>query len=143
MRRSRDYQYCGPFFAVDEVEGICPWCSKSGAAARKYKGESQNGASVEDGASPESVDEVLHRTPGYSARQEEKRLSHRGECCAFIGHVGWDEIRGLVDELRDDFVNEGYTLQNLPKHLRKAAPTKRYRFRCLRRGRHRFTCAVD
>jgi len=35
----RDYVYTGPFYSVDEIEGICPWCIKDGSAAQKYDGE--------------------------------------------------------------------------------------------------------
>lgn len=140
--RDRDYAYRGPFFSVHEVEDICPWCIKSGAAARKYDGEFQDGASVEDGASKESIDEVIHRTPGYSGWQQEQWLSHCGECCAFLGQVGWDEIKGLAEELQEDFENGGCSAE-MQKSLQKGGSPQGYLFRCVRCGKHRFTWDCD
>ena len=141
--RSVEYAYRGPFYSVHEVEDICPWCIKSGAAAEKYSGSFQDETSVEEGASPDSIEEVAHRTPGYSGWQQEKWLAHCGECCAFVGSVGWDEIKDLVTELQDDIETEGYKVQDLQKSLRKGGSHQGYLFRCLHCGKHRFTCDCD
>ena len=42
--QDRNYVYQGPFYCIDEVEGICPWCIKDGSAAKKYDGEFQDAA---------------------------------------------------------------------------------------------------
>ena len=42
--QQREYVYEGPFFAEEEVEGICPWCIHDGSAAEKFKGEFQDAA---------------------------------------------------------------------------------------------------
>ena len=38
-KKHREYTYVGPFYSVEDVEGICPWCIDDGSAAKKYDGE--------------------------------------------------------------------------------------------------------
>lgn len=33
--------YSGPFYCVDEVEHLCPWCIANGSAAEKFAGSFQ------------------------------------------------------------------------------------------------------
>src|ERR1700694_2069476 len=61
--------YAGPFYAKENVEGICPWCIQNGSAAATYHGVFQDAASCED-AAPEHLDELVHRTPGYTGWQQ-------------------------------------------------------------------------
>jgi uncharacterized protein len=84
------YVYEGPFFSVEEVENICPWCIKSGAAASKYNGEFQDAASCEEGFSKEQLEELILRTPGYSGWQQEYWLTH---CNDFVSL--WDMSDGM------------------------------------------------
>ncbi|HIB6870302.1 TPA: CbrC family protein [Escherichia coli] len=39
--------YSGPFYCVDEVEHLCPWCIADGSAAEKFAGSFQDDASIE------------------------------------------------------------------------------------------------
>lgn len=32
--KEREYVYHGPFYSVEDVKGICPWCIKDGSAAK-------------------------------------------------------------------------------------------------------------
>ncbi|GGE06427.1 hypothetical protein GCM10011571_04460 [Marinithermofilum abyssi] len=41
------YVYNGPFYALENVEVICPWCIKNGAAAKKFDGSFQDAGSCE------------------------------------------------------------------------------------------------
>ena len=36
--------YSGPFYCVDEVEHLCPWCIADGSAAEKFAGSFQDDA---------------------------------------------------------------------------------------------------
>src|SRR5690606_11570752 len=69
--RERENVYQGPFYSVNQVEGICPWCIKDGSAAKKYDGEFQDAASCEDVDKEEYLVELTTRTPGYSGWQQE------------------------------------------------------------------------
>ena len=72
--------YTNPFFSVEEVAYLCPACIASGEAARKYDGSFQDDYSVDDGVDdPEKLDELIHRTPGYSGWQQEYWRAHCGD----------------------------------------------------------------
>ena len=59
--------YTNPFFSVEDIAYLCPECIANGEAARKYDGSFQDDFSVDDGVDdPEKLDELIHRTPGYS-----------------------------------------------------------------------------
>jgi uncharacterized protein CbrC (UPF0167 family) len=94
-KKEREYMYEGPFYAEDDVEGICPWCILDGSAARKYDGEFQDVDSCEEVDKEEYIDELIHRTPGYVGWQQEYWLSHCGDFCAIVQYVGWKEIKYL------------------------------------------------
>lgn len=34
-----EFVYEGPFYSIEDVEAICPWCVKSGKASQKYDGQ--------------------------------------------------------------------------------------------------------
>lgn len=88
--------YTGPFYAVEDIECLCPECISSGEAARKYDGSFQDDCSVDDGVEdPARLDELIHRTPGYSGWQQEYWRAHCGDYCAYLGHVGARELRAL------------------------------------------------
>jgi hypothetical protein len=75
-KQKREYVDVGPFFAIEDVEGICPWCIANGSAAKKYDGEFQDSASIESPVEDKFMDELVHRTPGYMAWQQEQWLIH-------------------------------------------------------------------
>ena len=76
--------YTNPFFSVEDIAYLCPACIASGEAARKYDGSFQDDFSVDDGVDdPEKLDELIHRTPGYSGWQQEYWRAHCGDYCAF------------------------------------------------------------
>ena len=80
---------------------LCPECIANGEAARKYDGSFQDDFSVDDGVDdPEKLDELIHRTPGYSGWQQEYWRAHCGDYCAYLGHVGARELRALCHTFR-------------------------------------------
>ena len=92
----RDYVYRGPFYSVEDVHGICPWCIHNGAAADKYKGSFQDSSSCDPVDSDDKMTELTCRTPGYSGWQQERWLSHCNDFCSFQGYVGWAEIKNIL-----------------------------------------------
>ncbi len=145
--QDRDYVYEGPFYSVDEVEGICPWCIKDGSAAEKYEGEFQDSASCEDVDDDEYLIELTTRTPGYSGWQQERWLSHCGDFCALQDYVGWAEIKDLKEELTDDLKqitdDYGLTQAQLEKSLLKHGSMQGYLFQCLHCKKHRLAVDTD
>ena len=143
----RDYVYEGPFYSEDEVEGICPWCIKDGSAAKKFNAEFQDPAACDSVEKKEYLEELVTRTPGYTAWQEPRWLSHCGDFCALKDYVGWKEIAHIKEELIDDFtkINEEYglTQQELEKYLVSNGSLQGYLFQCLHCGKHRLIIDVD
>ena len=79
--------YTAPFYAVEDIAYLCPECIANGEAARKYDGSFQDDFSVDDGVDdPEKLDELIHRTPGYSGWQQEYWRAHCGDYCAYLGN---------------------------------------------------------
>jgi uncharacterized protein CbrC (UPF0167 family) len=143
--KERPAFYNGSFYAVAEVEGICPWCIQDGSAAQKYDGAFLDAAACEPVEKKEYLMELITRTPGYTAWQQESWLSHCGDFCALKDYVGWTEIKELKDELvadldqiKSDF---GLTQDELETHLKNNGHMQGYLFQCIHCGKHRL--AVD
>ena len=97
--------YDGPFYSIEDINYLCPKCIASGAAAKKFDGAFQDDCCLEpEVLDAEKIDELIHRTPGYSGWQQEYWRSHCGDFCAFIGYVGAAELKalGVLDEVLDD-----------------------------------------
>jgi uncharacterized protein len=139
--------YCGPFYAVERVKGICPDCIKDGSAAKKFHGKFQDTASCEDVEDRAFIDELTHRTPGYHGWQQEIWLSHCGDFCQIIDYVGWDEIKHLQHELMDDLENLAsrfnMSLERFSKFLQNDGVIQGYLFKCVRCGKHRLHADRD
>ena len=70
---------------MEDIAYLCPECIANGEAARKYDGSFQDDFSVDDGVDdPEKLDELIHRTPGYSGWQQEYWRAHCGDYCAYL-----------------------------------------------------------
>ncbi len=145
--KERDAVYEGPFYAFEEVEGICPWCIKDGSAAKKYDGVFQDSESCDSVANQEYLSELTRRTPGYSGWQQERWLSHCGDFCALKKYVGWADIKELKDELTNDIneikTNYGLTQVELENSLLNKGSMQGYLFQCLHCGKHRLTVDTD
>jgi uncharacterized protein CbrC (UPF0167 family) len=140
----KPYVYQGPVYSIDEIEGLCPWCIKDGSAAKKFEATFQDDASCEE-ADSNAIDEVIHRTPGYSGWQQEVWLSHCGDLCAIKEYVGWNEIKHLATELKPDLdeIKKQHDLsqEELEKYLINNGGMQGYLFQCLHCKTHRL--AVD
>lgn len=138
--KNRDYCYVGPFYTIEEVEGICPWCISDGSAAKMFDGEFQDVECCDDVEKGEYLDELIYRTPGYSGWQE-YWLSHCGDFCAIKGYVGWDDIKKLEIELTDDIQricnNFQITKEIFKNSLINGGDHQGYLFQCIKCGKHR------
>jgi uncharacterized protein CbrC (UPF0167 family) len=145
--QQRQYVYDGPFYSVEDADGICPWCIKDGSAAKKYDGEFQDPASCEDVINDEYVTELTRRTPGYNAWQDAKWLGHCNDFCALKAYAGWNEIKEFKDELFND-INDltfefGMGFQDFTKRLVNGGYFQGYLFQCLHCGKHRLTADMN
>ena len=130
--------YTAPFYAVKDIEHLCPECISSGEAARKYDGSFQDDFSVDDGVDdPEKLDELIHRTPGYSGWQQEYWRAHCGDYCAYLGPVGSRELRALgvmEDVLEDPMWDEEQ--KEMIRESVNGGHLQCYLFQCLHCGKH-------
>lgn len=130
--------YGGPFYAIEDVEQLCPACIASGAAAEKFDGQFQDDCSLEEGvADPQKIDELIHRTPGYHGWQQEYWRAHCGDFCAFLGYVGAQELRalGVMQEVLDDPEWDD-DQKELIQNMVNGGSVQGYLFQCLHCGKH-------
>ena len=130
--------YDGPFYAIDDINYLCPNCIASGAAAKKFDGDFQDDGCLEPKVlDAEKVDELIHRTPGYSGWQQEYWRSHCGDFCAFIGYVRAAELKalGVLDEVLDD-PQWSEEEKDLIKTSVNGGSLQCYLFKCLHCGQH-------
>ncbi|MCL2744767.1 MAG: CbrC family protein [Planctomycetaceae bacterium] len=129
------YAYVGPFYAVEDVENICPWCIANGEAAKKYDGSFQDDYCIESEISKYELHELIHLTPGYQGWQQERWLVHCGSPCAFIGYVGWNGIKEQLDRFID-IENDcqqynGLEVKELSEYLFDGGSCQGYLFECI------------
>ena len=127
-----------PFFSVEDIAYLCPACIASGEAARKYDGSFQDDCSLDDGVDdPEKLDELIHRTPGYSGWQQEYWRAHCGDYCAFLGYVGARELRalGVLEEVLDDPMWDEEQKDMIRESV-NGGHLQCYLFQCLHCGKH-------
>ncbi|MCY9517931.1 CbrC family protein [Paenibacillus apiarius] len=120
------YIYSGPFYSMDDVNHICPWCIHDGKATKDFNGVLQRTVEYKnkllsvtfnddtneymyfidyeevERMDDESLEELIFRTPGYVAWQEPQWLSHCDEYCMFIGYLNKNELHGMKEDLQDE-----------------------------------------
>ena len=139
--KSTNIYYAGSFYAVEEIHYLCPNCISSGDAAKKFDGTFQDECSLEDGVKDaDKIDELIHRTPGYCGWQQEYWRAHCGDFCAFIGYVGYRELKqmGIVEEVMENSVWDewGIEPEELLKDVVNGGSVQGYLFQCLHCGKH-------
>lgn len=149
--------YTGPFFSVEDIEALCPWCISLGKAAEKFEGDFQDYSSIEGVAitpgdkntinyTKEAIQELTERTPGYVGWQQEYWLGHCDDLCAFVGYVGWQEIEDKLEQFVDletDCSECGLKKEDLPKYLRNNGSCQGYLFQCLHCKKYRLYFDFD
>ena len=138
--------YTEPFYSVDEVGFVCPACIKSGKASMKFDGAFQDSNSCDEVSDNEKLIELCTRTPGYSGWQQEYWLAHCDDFCAFLGYVGWPEIRqmGIDEEIENDLQeNSDYEVSTVKSNLVAGGSMQGYLFQCLSCGAHRLHVDYD
>ena len=74
---------------------FCLDCIHSGKAAKKFDGEFV--AIYNNKLAPEKIDELIHRTPGYIAWQEDVWLDCCGDFCQYIKRISSEELLKMPD----------------------------------------------
>lgn len=132
-KEETEIYYESGLYSEVEVEYLCPTCIHSGRASKEFDGEFTS--EIEDtNCCKEATDEVLKRTPNYVSWQGEMWLTHCNDCCAFVGYVGWDEIKDRLDEfvdLEEDLSGFAPDVEFLEKHMLNGGELQGYLFQCL------------
>lgn len=84
-----------PYATVDLRDALCPWCIADGSAASAFDAVFTIISPTEPGAieaADAAIDEVAHRTPGFSGWTQERWLFCCGDAAAYQGAVGWDDL---------------------------------------------------
>ena len=86
---------------------------------------------------PEKLDELIHRTPGYSGWQQEYWRAHCGDYCAFLGYVGARELRalGALEDVLDDPMWDEEQKEMIRESV-NGGHLQCYLFQCLHCGKH-------
>jgi uncharacterized protein CbrC (UPF0167 family) len=96
------YEYVGPFFAKDEVDGICPWCIANGKAAEKFDMSFVDEDEIELVDNDSFTEELTKKTPGFFFPQEDKWPSHCGDYCILIGDAEKADVESKFDLIKSD-----------------------------------------
>jgi uncharacterized protein len=142
--QSRGYIYAGPVYAQEDLQdSLCPWCIADGAAAARFDAEFIDAAGVGDHGSwdpvsPEIVDTVSRRTPGFSGWQQESWWTHCGDAAAFLGPAGYPDLiqrwPSALPTIRAQLrMSEDQWREYLEAMNRDSGPTA-YVFQCLHCG---------
>lgn len=138
------WKYIGPFYCIDEIENLCPWCIKDGSAAEKFD------LTYVDEHGPEKLEdsskllELTTKTPGYFSAHGDPWPAHCNDYCSLLGMTNWAELEPLLSELEIDIKisqeKNGLSYMELVSELnRKHSPLLAHLFKCNHCGKHRFT----
>ena len=89
---------------------------------------------------PERLEELIYRTPGYRGWQQEYWRAHCGDYCAFLGYVGYRELKQIciVEQILDDPIWAEWDAE--PEELRRSlvngGGAQGYLFQCLHCGKY-------
>lgn len=147
--RPAGHRYAGPVFGR-RPEVLCLRCIADGRAAislglpdgtrAKF---TDVGWGVPEDVSQAVLEEISQRTPGFVGWQAEHWLYHCADAAAFLGRVGWEDVRHLPDaltSLRTDLAQLGVDASAADEQIaamHRDGDLTGYLFRCLRCGTHR------
>jgi uncharacterized protein CbrC (UPF0167 family) len=144
--QARGYIYSGPVYARKEyIDCICPWCIADGTAHERLAAEFTDAAFVGGGGrwipvSREVIEEVTFRTPGFDSWQGEKWFTHCDNAAAFLGAVGYEELKKAgpeaIEAIRQDTGLSGDRWKEHLHALDKDGSPTAYLFQCLHCGEY-------
>jgi uncharacterized protein len=139
--------YRGPIFG-EQTSVLCLRCIADGSAARRLAHPdgpaefTDIGWGVPDEVPSDVLQELSQRTPGFFGWQQEHWLYHCANAAAFIGRIGWEDIKHLPDaqsSLLAQLVELGVDPIEAQRQLLMLHPNgdlTGYLFRCLHCGTH-------
>lgn len=139
-----DYLYVGPSTSIHDLEEkLCPWCIASGEANEKFDVEFSDPQPLEDaGISPDLIEEVTCKTPGYVCWQQPAWEVHSGHPCSFIGDASIKSLQAMTQDEWQAFMESAKLdrdeFEELLGIYRPNSNPGIYHFRCLESGFNRF-----
>ena len=147
--RVTGYRYTGPVYGPREPEVLCLECIRDGSASDRMPESTSDldgPFTTIDGMPPgipaSVLDELLHRTPGFSGWQQERWQFHCDDAAAFLRPAGYAELQDLDDaldsiraECREMRMPDGQ-VEDYLRWLRVDGDATAYLFRCLHCGTH-------
>ena len=142
---ARGYVYTGPVYAdADLDDALCPWCIADGSAHRRFDASFTDEDGVGDYGTWDAVpagivEEIAHRTPGFTGWQQERWWTHCGDAAAYVGRAGGAELLAFgadaMASVRESTgLPEGPAWDAFRARLDKDASPTAYVFRCLHCG---------
>lgn len=146
--RPAGLKYTGPVYGR-QPEVLCLRCIADGTAAVSLglpdgsQAEFTDvGWGVPDDVPKAVLEEISQRTPGFIGWQQEHWLYHCADAAAFLGRVGWDDVRHLPDalaSLRAELAQLGVDASAADEQvaaMHRDGDLTGYLFRCLHCGTH-------
>jgi uncharacterized protein len=141
-------RYLGPIYGR-YVDVLCLRCIANGTAARRLSLPNGSpaeftdvGVGVSGDVPPEVLEEVSQRTPGFVGWQQERWMYHCSDAAAYLGRVGWEEVKDLPDavaSLRAEAFDLGVKAAQADEQVRWLSRTGDFTghlFRCLHCAAH-------
>ncbi|MCU1499553.1 MAG: hypothetical protein JWM47_3506 [Acidimicrobiales bacterium] len=132
-----------PYAQEDLRDALCPWCVADGSAANRFAATfTELGEHIPAGIPATVLDELAHRTPGFSAWQQERWLFHCDDGAAFLGAAGWAQLEAHPDAVAALLVQAaswGFTGEDAEAFVGSLdvdGASTAYLFRCLHCGTH-------
>jgi uncharacterized protein CbrC (UPF0167 family) len=142
--QARGYIYVGPVYALEEyINCICPWCIADGSAHEKLGVGFTDRLGIDgferwEKVSEQIKDEITFRTPGFSSWQSESWFTHCGDAAAFLGAVGYKELKDYgndaIEAIRDNSFVPETEWDEYFKYLDKDGSPVAFLFKCLHCG---------
>lgn len=144
--QTRGYIYTGPVYAEEDLDdALCPWCIADGSAHEKFDADFVDADGVGgnggwDEVPMEVIEEVCHRTPSFTAWQQERWWTHCGDAAEFLGAVGKEEAiqagKDFLSQIREEMgMEEDEDWANFLDALDRDQSPTAYMFRCRHCGK--------
>lgn len=101
----------GAYGPEDLRDEVCPWCIADGSAAERFGVHFTGIGTAVDDVAEEVLDELKHRTPGFSGWQAERWVFHCNDAAAFLGAAGWETLEehpGALANVREQVSGWGF-----------------------------------
>ena len=143
--QTAEYAYHGPIFGK-QISVLCLRCIADGTAARRLARPdgpaefTDVGCGVPGDVPSDVLQELSQRTPGFFGWQQERWLYHCSDAAAFVGRIGWEDVKRLPDaqaSLLAEFAELGVEPSEAQRQIRLLHPdgdVTGYLFRCLHCG---------